>query len=143
MEMFVRAVDAGYIPQIWPKVEAYLEAALTKGDDAPEWSACYNIHHVQSFVTSGQWVLLVAIDAEGEIHGAATISLTTYPLHRVAFITLIGGRMIATAENFTQLKALLKNYGATKINGFGRPSIVRLWKRYGFEPRITLMDVQI
>jgi len=43
----------------------------------------------------------------------------------------------------TSLKQLLKSHGATKIQGSGREAIVRLWKRYNFEPRNTLVEVLI
>ena len=42
-----------------------------------------------------------------------------------------------------QLKKLLKSFGATKIQGFGRPAIVRLWSKYNFEPRNMLVEVLI
>ena len=143
MNLSVRPVEANYIPQIWPFVQQYLVDALTKGDDSPEWSSCYNIHHVQGFLTSGQWILLVAVDENNEIHGAATVSFATYPMNRVAFITLIGGHLVSSPETFEQLKVLLKAYGATKLQGYGRPAIVRLWKRFGFEPRTTLVEVKL
>jgi hypothetical protein len=143
MNLTIQYVDINYVNQVWPSVTEYLEDALVKGNDAPDWSECYNIHHVQTFVTSGIWMLLVASDEEGKIHGAATVSFANYPMHRVAFITLIGGRMIANRDTFEQLKAVLRQRGATKVQGYGRESIVRLWKRFGFEPRTTLMEVQL
>lgn len=143
MNLSVRPVEVNYVAQVWPFVEPFLNDALTKGDDAPEWSSCYNIHHVQGFITSGQWLLLVATDENNEIHGAATVSFSNYPMNRVAFITLIGGHLVSNDETFEQLKALLKGYGATKLQGYGRPAIVRLWKRYGFEPRTTLVEVKL
>jgi hypothetical protein len=143
IELNIRPVEVNYIVQVWPMVEQYLADALTKDNDAPDWSECYNIHHVQNFLTSGTWILLVAIDEAGGIHGAATVSFANYPKNRVAFITLIGGKLISSKETFAQLKQLLKQCGATKIQGYGRESIVRLWKRYGFEPRTTLVEVQI
>ena len=69
--MIVQTVDTNYVSQVWPLVEKYLLDALVKDNDAPEWSNCYNIHHVQGFLTSGMWLLLVAADEEGQIHGAA------------------------------------------------------------------------
>ncbi len=143
MKLTVQYVDINYVNQVWPFVKDYLEDALTKGNDAPDWSDCYNLHHVQGFVTSGIWMLLVASDEEGKIHGAATVSFAIYPIHKVAFITLIGGRIIANRDTFEQLKAVLRQRGATKVQGYGRESIVRLWKRFGFEPRTTLMEVQL
>ena len=143
MTLSIRSVDVSYVHQTWPMVKTYLEDALTKGHDFPDWAACYNIDHIQQYVVSGQWVLLVAIDEEMKIHGAATVSFMNYPLHRVAFITCIGGKLISNQETFNQLKLLLKSHGATKIQGSGRESIVRLWKRYNFEPRNTLVEVLI
>lgn len=143
MILSIQPVDINYVAQIWPSVKPFLEDALTKDNDAPEWSECYNIHHVQAFITSGQWVLLVAIDEDRTIHGAATVSFANYPMQRVAFITLIGGHLVSNPETFEQLRNLLKGYGATKLQGYGRPAIVRLWKRYGFEPRTTLVEVKL
>lgn len=143
MNLSIRPVEVNYVAQTWPMVEPFLEDALTKDSGVPDWSGCYNIHHVQAFLTSGNWLLLVAVDDENKIHGAATVSFANYPMSRVAFITLIGGHLVSSPETFEQLKMLLKGYGASKIQGYGRPAIVRLWKRYGFEPRTTLVEVQI
>lgn len=137
MNLTVRHVEATHIQQVWPLVGAFIEDALSKVEGNPD----YNIHHVQSFLTSGQWLLLVAVDEEGVVHGAATVSFINYPMHRVAFITAIGGKLISNQETFDQLRNLMKSYGATKIQGFGRESIVRLWQRYNFEPRNTLVEV--
>lgn len=143
MKLMVCPVEVNYVAQIWPLVEPFLQDALTKENDAPEWSNCYNVHHVQGFITNGQWLLLVATDEEKNIHGAATVTFANYPMNRVAFITLIGGHLVSNEETFEQLKNLLKSYGATKLQGYGRPAIVRLWKRYGFEPRTTLVEVKL
>lgn len=137
MNLTVRHVEATHVQQVWPMVVAFIEDALSKVEGNPD----YNIHHVQSFLTSGQWLLLVAVDEEGVVHGAATVSFINYPMHRVAFITAIGGKLISNQETFDQLRNLMKSYGATKIQGFGRESIVRLWQRYNFEPRNTLVEV--
>jgi hypothetical protein len=143
MNLQVQHVDTNYVSQVWPLVEEYLLDALLKDNEAPEWSECYNIHHVQAFLTGGQWLLLVATDEENKIHGAATVSFMNYPMARVAFITLIGGRLVSSKETFEQLRVILKQRGATKVQGYGRESIVRLWKRYGFEPRTTLVEVKL
>jgi hypothetical protein len=143
MNLTVRSVDNTYVHQTWPLVKPFIEEAMQKGGDFPDWAAGYTVDHIQLFLVSGQWLLLVAIDEENIIHGAATVSFINYPLHRVAFITAIGGKLISNQETFEQLKALLKQHGATKIQGYGREAIVRLWKRYNFEPRNTLVEVLI
>ena len=143
MALTVQFVDINYISQLWSMVEPFLRDGLEKEDDSPEWSTCYNIHHIQGFLISGVWALMVAVDEENTIRGAATVSFANYPMNRVAFITLIGGKLIASRDTFEQLKLLLKQRGATKVQGYGRDSIVRLWKRFGFEPRTTLVEVQL
>jgi hypothetical protein len=142
MSLTVRPVDVNHIQQVWPMVQGYVQEALDKGGDFPEYAA-YNAHHVQSFVTSGQWLLLVAVDEEKVIHGAMTLSFINYPLHRVAFVTTTGGKFIANPELLEQLKALVKLHGATKIQAFCRESMVRLLSRAGFEPRNTLVETLV
>ena len=143
MNLIVRPVDVTHIQQVWPMVEGYIQEALDKGGDFPEWANGYNLSHVQVFVTSGQWLLLVAVDDERVIHGAMTVSFLTYPLHRVAFVTTTGGKFIANPELLEQLKVLVKVHGATKIQAFCRESMVRLLSRAGFEPRNTLVEVLV
>jgi hypothetical protein len=143
MSLIVRSVDVNHIQQVWPMVQGYVQEALDKGGDFPEWADGYNVHHVQNFVTSGQWLLFVAIDEEKVIHGAMTVSFISYPLHRVAFVTTTGGKFIANPELLEQLKALVKLHGATKIQAFCRESMVRLLSRAGFESRNTLVEVLI
>lgn len=143
MNLQIRSVDNAYVNQTWPFVESFLAEALQKGGDFPAWADNYTVDHIQVFVTSGTWLLVVAVDEVGKIQGACTISFINYPLHRVAFVTAIGGKLISNQETFAQFKQLLKAYGATKIQGYGRDAIVRLWSKYQFEPRNTLVEVQI
>jgi hypothetical protein len=124
-------------------VEGFIQEALEKGGDFPDWAAGYDASHVQLFLTSGQWTLLVATDEEGKIHGAMTVSFINYPLHRVAFVTTTGGKFIANPELLEQLKALVKLHGATKIQAYCRESMVRLLARANFEPRNTLVEVLV
>lgn len=120
-------------------VAPYIKEALEKGTVSNN----YNEHHVQSFLTSGQWLLVVAIDEENKIHGAMTISFINYPLHRVAFITTTGGKAIITPEMLEQLKVLVRGRGATKIQAFTRESMTRLLEKTGFEPGNTLVEVKL
>lgn len=139
MTLHIRTVDTSFVHQAWPMVEPHIKSALEKVEGDPD----YTLEHVRGFLATGQWMLLVAVDEDNAVHGAATVSFINYPRHRVAFITAIGGKLISNDETFEQLKALLKQRGATKIQGFGRPAIVRLWQRYNFEPRNTLVEVQL
>ena len=139
MTLNVRHVDTNFVQQVWPMVEGYIQSALEKDGTCTD----YNIHHIQQFLASGQWLLLVAVDAQNQIHGAMTISFINYPLHRVAFVTAAGGKAIANPELFDQLKAIVGQRGATKVQAFGRDGMVRLLAKSGFEPRNTLVEVEL
>ena len=134
----VRPVPLEYVQVTWPLVEHFIASAFEEGDPS---EPLYNMHHVRGYVTSGAWLLLVAVDENNDIHGAATVSFMNHPLHRVAFVTAIGGKLISNKDTVTQLKAIMKQNGATILQAFGRPSIVRLWRRYNFESRNTLVEV--
>lgn len=143
MNLSIQYVETNFVYQVWDKVVPFIMDAMQKGGDFPAESHNYDVEHMRVFLTSGQWLLVVAVDENNEIHGAATVSFLNYPKHRVAFITSIGGKLIANNDTFEQFKNLLKLRGATKIQGYGREAIVRLWKRFNFEPRNTLVEVLI
>lgn len=143
MNLKVSHVDTNYVQQVWPMVKPFIEEAMEKGGDFPDWGHSYTVDHIQAFLTGGTWLLVVAVDEQNNIHGAATISFINYPLHRVAFITTTGGKFIANREVIGQLKALVKLRGATKMQAFCRESMVRLLAHSDFEPRNTLVEVLV
>lgn len=143
MALTVRYVDVNYIQQIWHLVKDYIEEALDVGQPYPESSKCYNTDHMLQYLTSGQQLLLVAIDEEGKIHGAATVSFINYPLHRAAVVTAIGGKLVTNKETFEQMRQILAQRGATIIQASCRPAMVRYLQRFNFEPRNTLVEVLI
>lgn len=135
--MRVAPVELPYVNQVWPQVEDYINDALILGDPG---EALYNLPHIQGYVASGEWLLLVAVDEQNVIHGAMTVSFQNYPLHRVAFITAVGGKFILTDNMYEQLRALLKFKGATMIQAYGRPSMVRLLRKHNLTSRNTLVE---
>lgn len=137
MTLTVQHVPQQFAAQTWPLVEEHIAAANKYGGDD------YTLDQIKMYVTQGQWVLLVATDEEAKVHGAATVSFLNYPNDRVAFVTSIGGKLISNDDTFEQLKRLLRSMGATKIQGAARESIARLWKRYGFAERYTVVEVKI
>ncbi len=134
--MNIQRVDVGHVHQVWPLVEGYMTSALehSKGD--------YTLEAVKVLLATGQWVLIVAVNDEG-VQGAATVSFSSRPHDRVAFVTLIGGKLISSDETFEQLKNMLRMMGATCIEGAARESIARLWSRYGFEEKYRIVGVKI
>jgi hypothetical protein len=137
MTLQVQLVPLSLIHQTWSLVDEYLEEALKWGEDD------YTIEQVKVYITKGDWMLLIAVDEEKNIHGAAAVNIYNMPNDRVAFVVAIGGRLISSDETYAQLCALLKSFGATKLQGVARESIARLWKRYGFKERYILVEAKL
>lgn len=133
----VQLVPLSLIHETWPLVEGYLEDALQWGEDD------YTIEQVRQNIAEGKWMLVVAVDKDQRIHGAAAINIYNMPNFRVAFVVAIGGRLISNQETYAQLCALLKSFGATRIRGVARESIARLWKRYNFRERYIMVEAEI
>ena len=137
MSLSVQLVPLSLIHTTWPLVEKFIEDALQWGEDD------YTIEQVKVYITKGDWMLLVAVDEDGLIHGAAAVNIYNMPNARIAFVVAIGGRLISSDETYAQLCSLVKSFGATKIRGVARESIAKLWKRYGFEERYILVEAKL
>ena len=138
MKLNIQPVATQFVNQAWPMVEEFIKSAEEKSG-AVEYTA----DQIKVYLVTGQWMLLVAADEEQKVHGAATVNFINYPSDRVAFITAIGGKLIANEETFAQMCAILKDCGATKVQGMARESVARLWKRFGFEERSILVETKI
>jgi hypothetical protein len=137
MTINVQYVPLEYCAQTWVRIEKYIQEAMKYG------YGDYTIDQIRLLINTGQWLLMVAVDEQGEVHGMATSSFLNYPNSRVAFITCISGKLISNQETFKQMSEILKSRGATKIQGMARPAIARLWKRFGFYERTTLVEVKL
>jgi hypothetical protein len=134
--MKIQHVSIDYVNQVWPKVEDYIKWAL-------DYQTDYTIEHVKTFIVTGAWTLVVAVDEAGEIKGASAIQFFNRPNDRVAFVVSMGGKLITNKETFQQFSDLLKAFGATAIEGAARESIARLWKRYGFEEKYRIVGAKL
>jgi len=134
--MKIQHVDVNYVNQLWPQVEKFIDAALAYQDD-------YNIEHAKVYVTNGTWVLIVAIDDNQVIHGAATIQFYNRPKDRVAFVVTMGGKLITGHETYAQFTELLKAFGATYIEGASRESAARLWQRFGLQEKYRVVGAKL
>lgn len=143
MKLTVRIVESSYIHQTWPHVKHYIEAALDEGMPYPEGCLNYNADHVLGFLAGGHWMLLVATDEDNKLHGAATLSFVNYPLHRVAFVTTMGGKFVTGLDTAAQLKDIARSNGATKIQATARPSMAKLLEKSGFEQRNVIVETLI
>jgi hypothetical protein len=127
-------VNPNYVCQLWPKVSGMLEKALLTGGGE------YNIDQLKVYLTEGKKTLLVA-DNEGEIIGAAAITLIQYPNDFICFVSAIGGKMIANRNLFSQLEDWARSQGCTKIQGAAFESVARLWRqRFGVIERYRIVE---
>jgi len=132
--MNVQPVAPKYIHQVWPDVVGFIEDALQYG------AGEYNADQMKVMILRGEQILLVAVE-ENAVKGAATVQFIDYPNYRVAYVTSIGGRLIANKDMFKELTDWCKFNGASKIQGAARESIERLWKRlFNFERRYVIVE---
>lgn len=141
MNLTIRPVDTAYISQTWPMVKDYIAESIDKGlvNGCPD----YTVDHIQMYLTSGQWILLVAVDEGNKIHGAMTLSFINYPLNRLAFVTTTGGKLIINKDTFNQLQSIAKYHGATKIQAMARPAMVKLLQKCDMVPCNTMMEFKL
>lgn len=134
--MKIQHVESNYVSQVWPKVEGYIVAALAYQDD-------YTIDQAKVYLTGGQWMLVVAVDDEGFIKGAAAVHFNNRPNDRVAFVIAMGGTLITGQETYLQFRDLLKAFGATYIEGASRESAARLWQRFGLREKYRVVGAKL
>jgi hypothetical protein len=135
--MIVQHVPVEFVAQTWPLVEAHIAAAEKFGGDD------YSVDQIKVYLAKNLWTLLVAIDDDNQVHGAATVTFSNYPNDRVAFITTMGGNLITSDDMMEKLKVVLKGFGATKIQGAVRPVMARFAKKFGFVERYAIVEVKI
>jgi hypothetical protein len=121
----VRYVPAHLIHQTWSAVVPFIDASNKYSNGE------LTMEEVKVRVCDGAWTLVVAIDAEETIHGAAVVQIFNRTDNRVAYVTCIGGKFLANPDTFSQFCDLLRDYGATCIEGSVRKSLMRLWARLG------------
>lgn len=138
MNLTLKPIPSHLIAQMWPLLEPHYADAFTKAKVTE-----YTVEQAKVYLTNGQWLAIGFFDEENKLHGAIATSFASYPNERIAFITAIGGRLIANPETFEQLKDICRAHGATKLQGYARESVARLWSRLGFEDRAILVEAKL
>lgn len=134
--MKIQHVDINYVNQLWPQVEKFIDAALAYQTD-------YTLDQAKVYVADGSWMLVVAINDEGVIQGAATVKFYNKPNDRIAFVVTTGGRLIANQEAYEQFATLLKAFGATAIECAARESAAKLWERFGLKEKYRIAGAKL
>jgi hypothetical protein len=132
--MLVKQVPKELIKQVWSQASGYINNALEFADED------YSLDDVKNYLISGQWSLLIVIDDDNKLRGAITVAYAKYPNNKVAYITAIGGKWISDKESYQNFVNVLKDNGATKIQGAARESVARLWRRLGFREKHIIVE---
>ena len=134
----VKVVPINFVNSVWNRVEPFISNALE------HCAGEYDAEHIRVYLTQGIQTLVIAVDEDDTIHGAATVEFINYPKQRIAFITAIGGKMISTKELWDQFEDWVRQMGATSIRGAARESISRLWRRaFKFEERYIIVEKKL
>lgn len=133
--MILQAVPSNFVHQTWPKIEKWMTLAGS-------FSGEYTLDQLKQDVFQGRKLLVVVKDGD-EYIGALAISFQNRPLHRVAHVNFIGGRLIITEDGLAQLKKICVERGATYLEGSGRDSICRLYRGLGFEKKYTVFGMSL
>lgn len=137
MKLLVQPVGVQHIHQTWPLVEDLFVRA-NKYD-----SGDYTLDQIKGLLANGSWVLLVAIDSENTIHGAASVSFYNMPNYRVGFITAMAGRAIVNEDVYGQVCSFIKANGATRVQCAARESAAKLYKQVGMSERHIIMETKL
>jgi hypothetical protein len=132
----VQNVEVKFIPQIWHIVEPFIASGLKYTDD-------WTIDQIKVYLSSGAWILLVAVDDLQQIHGVCTIAFENGANDRTAIITTLGGKFVVLQEIFDQVCTTVRRLGATRIQAYTRDTAIRLYEKVGLKKKATLMEVRL
>ena len=125
MTLSIRPIPIEYVNQVWASVENFIAESVNFAVGE------ITLDETKYHVVNGNWILYIITDEENNVHGAVTVAFFNRIDNRVAFITNIGGRLLTEKDLFTQFSDLLRQNGATCIEGNVRDSLFRLWTRIG------------
>jgi hypothetical protein len=137
MTLSIRPVPIEYVNQIWASVKKFIEESISFAEGE------ITLDETKYHVISGNWVLYIVTDEENNVHGAVTVAFYNRTDNRVAFITNIGGRLITDKDLFAQFSDLLRQNGATCIEGNVRDSLFRLWTRIGARKKSIAITIPL
>lgn len=125
------------VSQYWNEIEPWFSETerLTAGE--------FSLEQLKGFAETGRVILAVFVDDSGRIVGAFTIAFRDELNGRVAYLTMIGGRSVATKATFEEFKRFLRSFGASKIMGSASPAIARLWRRLGLTQQYVVVGSDI
>lgn len=123
----IRYVQPYELDRVWDDVVPLLNRALQRCDGELDAS------QLRLLCVQGAALLFVARD------GCAVVEMIRYPNYQVAHVVAIGGKFIGDREHYEAFKELLRQGGASKVQGWTTGGVTRLWKRLGLRETYTVM----
>ena len=118
----VQIVGPSHIHAVWDIVWPMLNVAFINYED-PD----YGIDHLKIDIINGKQTLFVVVD-DTNIIGAYAMEFINYANHRIAHITVIGGKAMIDDVTVKQCEEWARANGATKIRAFAKDAQARLFK---------------
>lgn len=136
-DLTVKIVTQKQVADVWPQVEHFMSTAQPWG------LGDHSVDDIKTCVLNGRWALLIATDTENNVVGASTVTFIPYPGDRVAFITYIGGHLVSSKDANEQFRTLLKQLGASRVQGYVRKSMARYAERFGWQERGIVVETTL
>lgn len=137
----VAACPVEMLPQAWPIVRDWLEAALAH-------AAQHEMHidEVRDRIAAGDMLLLL-LESEGEVKAAAVLEQGFRAFDHEKYVALVacGGTMLDDwiSPLVDACVKVGRAIGAVQIIVLGRNGWERILRRYGLRKRLTLMTLEI
>jgi len=135
--MSLHYVAPNQLPHAWPVAAPLLQRAIDLDPSA------ITIEQAEYAVRTGRSHLLVWVEGEQGITGAATIDFMDYPRERIGHINLLGGKGVVKQDVFDAVKQWMRSMGATKVQCWAKGNLVRLYEKMGMEKTHQVMRVAL
>lgn len=130
----IRWVDPRELDRVWPEVRDSLAKALEHAQGEMD------IGQMRLLVSQGAATMLIC-ERGPIIRGACVFTAVNEPNYRVAWITAIAGRFIADAETYDEFKSHLRKMGFSRVRGYAREAVARLYERQKLGLRVIYQVV--
>ena len=136
MEKNLFVVPTNHVHQFWNLAEDHLQKAIDTGNGE------FTADQLKQYVAQGQSTLLLIMGIDNVCYGALTVQWVLYPNDRVCYVTYLGGRGVFSC--WEQFLTWIKNSGGTKLQcSTALPQLIRLYEKYKFKPKYTLMEYKL
>lgn len=136
-QLFV--INNTVLDNIWSYVKPFIEMGLQHSDGE------ITVDQIRMCLVSGAMKLLVSKDiGTQEIKSVLVVEIIPYPNYRCANIVCIGGKNLWMDDtDVAQLRRICADFGASKIQGYVRPSVAKYLSRRGFSKKYEVVRLDV